>query len=438
MIKKLSLFLVIFCFWLSPVWASAEIVLDSGEHLYPHIQKVDNGLYFAKMKGQHLYLAMERVTKDNIRQWRQYAAVQSNPRVVGWASTLVDSDGSRRQGGSTGDGAAHFGLVLDHSGLTSDEVWVAYVTSDKDPKHIPDRMTVYSAEDVYPKPHGFASHIKMYVTVTSSPQALITSHMGIAASAEGVKGNRPKGISVPLHSFAAQVMKRRNPDRRYMVNAPVPAMTSILLEKMPPHSVFVGTREMRKEMKRNLHISFEEFLQQNPNLRREISEKIQAKAKKELNRENSYLQELLSEEARLTEVKEIAAKSHLLEMNPDGFLIISKKKMQDSIKERVEQEFEELKNPWFLPSKEQTRDSKAFLKIMENHPPLLSVDKISSIENSFIIYDRDNPNNSWLQVEKGNPDYRWIFTDPFHPAGSASFIVIDLTNLADAAPVEKA
>ena len=42
-------------------------------------------------------------------------------------------------------------------------------------------------------------------------------------------------------------MLRRNPSRRYMVNAPIYAMEEILKKSLPAGSVFIGTREFPQE-----------------------------------------------------------------------------------------------------------------------------------------------------------------------------------------------
>jgi hypothetical protein len=79
--------------------------------------------------------------------------------------------------------------------------------------------------------HGidFAKHIKMFVTVTSSLNAIFITYMGVTASIEGVRSGT-RGISFDLHSFAAKIMLMRNPKRLYQINQPVLQMGNILIK----------------------------------------------------------------------------------------------------------------------------------------------------------------------------------------------------------------
>jgi len=98
----------------------------------------------------------------------------------------------------------------------------------------------------------------MYVTVATSPEALLTSHMGISRTWESafLQAQQPPQlqklpyVSLALHSFAAKVMKMRNPKKAYMLNAPAPEMREILIKKMPPHSIFVGDNETLGQLKK--------------------------------------------------------------------------------------------------------------------------------------------------------------------------------------------
>lgn len=442
-IKNILLFIFFLgCFHLYGA-SSSDIQKDPGEDLYPHILKVDNGLYFAKMKSHDLYLAMERVDDDNLPYWKQYATTQSNERVGGWASALVHEDGRRRQKGCIADGACHFDRVLKETNLYRNEVWVAYVTSHKIPSHIPLSMGRYSAASLMQDgSYMFAKHIKMYVSITSSPHALITSHMGVAVSAEGVKSDRPKGISVPLHSFAAQVMKRRNPERRYMLNAPVMAMERILIKGLPKGSVFVGTREMQPELEKGV---WKRFLNDNPGLEESTSDHIRLVARNALAKWTASREKMLDGEEDKDEIKEVHKlikhfvdlDHSFLEMSPDGSSIqISESKIKARIKKRMEEAFDKYQ------ASKASREGEDILmetrKLMKEHPPLLSVDDIYNIEDRFTLYDQRFPDKEWLHVQKENPDYDWCFeSGAFVPAGVTHYVVTDLTALADAAPVNK-
>jgi hypothetical protein len=213
---------------------------------------------------------MERVDRCNVALWQHYIDVQRNPRAVDAAGLMVGQGGKSLQKGYLTDGSYHFSRVLGEVSRTNNEIWVAYITKDMTPQKIPESIRSYGAGDLddYFRMGGldsfkrsFPQNIEMFMTVTSSPSALITSHMGIASSIEGV-GRRTKGTSVNLHSFAAKVMLMRNPQRKYMVNAPVFAMEKIIADALPGF-VFVGTREMKHIMEERQQISFDEFHAQN-------------------------------------------------------------------------------------------------------------------------------------------------------------------------------
>ncbi len=239
-------------------WLENITVIDStvGSELYA--AKIPHR---ADFEDRELYCVMERVNDDNIKSWKQYANVQGHARVVETTLSLVGEDGKKLfPKGNPGDGSQHFNEVLKKTSRQLNEIWVAYVTTNRKIEHISSGFSVYYTpghiDETLHLHHkswtgspdragnSFAKNIQMFVTVTSSPEALITSHMGIATSVEAIITGRMKGISVDLHSFAAKVMLQRNPKRRFMVNAPLPTMEEIMLKALPTGSVFIGTREM--------------------------------------------------------------------------------------------------------------------------------------------------------------------------------------------------
>jgi hypothetical protein len=198
------------------------------------IIEINPNLYTAKIPNENLTLVMERVTSDNYLKWQIYADWQSNPKDTRYLE--------KNYGINIQQGTEWFEKVLKESSYTNNEIWVAYITTSPSPTAIPDSMYIYRG---FGNSTDFAEGIQMFLTVTSSPNAKITSHMGIAASAEAVaSGRRPRGISLDLHSFAAKVMVTRNPELRYMINAPATAMEKIMLKGLPAGAVNVGTKEM--------------------------------------------------------------------------------------------------------------------------------------------------------------------------------------------------
>ncbi len=198
---------------------------------FPHLEKINDDLYVGKA-APHFYLAMERVTPENIDMWLDYADRQASNGGIS-PKYLPDAGGSR-----------YFKKALQHykSGAINkdaNELWVAYASD------IPVTKKAHLGE--------INPHIEMFVTVTTAPESPITFHMGISRTWEAAidleerseRFGRPKRIkhpdqSIHLHSFAAKVMKDINPKRVWMLTTPAPSMGKILLNKMPPHSTFIG------------------------------------------------------------------------------------------------------------------------------------------------------------------------------------------------------
>ncbi|RZI45866.1 hypothetical protein [Candidatus Finniella inopinata] len=119
---------------------------DVGKDWRPLVQKLDDGFYVAQMKDHDLRLVMERVDDNNITFWKNYSSVESygdHPN-----GTNMNKDGSD-----------HFRRVLGEISRLESEIWVAYITRSQNPeKH---------------RGSGGADYdIEMFVTVTSTPEAL--------------------------------------------------------------------------------------------------------------------------------------------------------------------------------------------------------------------------------------------------------------------------
>ena len=196
--------------------------------LFPDVIKISDDLYVGKVR-ENFYLAMERIDASNIDMWKNYAQKQETAVRRGYSNLSLD-------------GIGHFILVLDQfrEGIIkpSNELWVAYASNKPVTK-----KTDLNLDAPLKNPS-----IEMFVTVISSPEALLTSHMGISRTVENfiaLEKEPPTAIkhpyqSVDLHSFAAKVMKIRDPRKKYMLTAPAIAMRNILIKRMPPNSVFVG------------------------------------------------------------------------------------------------------------------------------------------------------------------------------------------------------
>ncbi len=406
----------------------ASVRQDAGKNLYPAIQKVSNTFYTSKIPNKNLTLVMERVDERTQPLWLRYAEVQSHERVLG-----VGWDPKK---GSRADGALHFKGVLNEISYSANEVWVAYITRAETPQPIPDEMKYY----FWQESDSFAKDVEMFVTVTSSPNALITTHMGVTHTAEAAFQGRTKGISVDLHSFAAKVMLMRNPQRKYMVNAPNFAMEKIIADALPS-AVFVGTREMQEKMKEaQKNITFDEFKAQKEavileELRREAAEQSVDEDSHFKRRLASYRKNGESEESSLHDAQECISTYAMVELK-DGNVVVSEKKIAEKLSKKLPDEYKYHKNPYsFSGVKDQTQSTEAFLEFMKKHPPLLSVDDGKSIYKCFTIFNAEDLSKPWLTVDTTNANYQWMFTRICRPGGVTHYIVVDLKALADSRPI---
>jgi len=350
-----------------------------------NVQKVNDGFYVGQFPGQDLRLVMERVDSTNIQSWNRYADIQTDSRVHNYVldnHTTRDTNGHLVRPPSLITGSGHFNEVLKTVDYSVNEVWIAYVTKAGTPEKIPD-MTHYSGDNAVDKDHPFAKNIEMFVTVTSSPDALITTHMGVAGSLESV-GNRSKGISVDLHSFAAKVMLLRNPTRKYMVNTPADSMEMIFAKALPG-SFHAGTIEMQEKMKKRQDISMDEF------------------ANVILPKQSKKIQEI--------------AKT-----NPDDMRVMKAQLLE---KFSLDKKYHFYKNPYPFPSaKDQNMAGKEFLEFMEKHPPILSKQK-----DRMVIFNPQT-SESDITIMNGCKGYEFMNKRVFKPVGSTHYVAVDLLALA--------
>jgi hypothetical protein len=205
--------------------------------VFPGVTKINDGLYVGKVEDE-FYMAMERIYDDNIDGWLEYANAQIEKRMCAKDLKYLP----------TVDGSSHFRMTLDFykRGIITreNELWVAYASRDP----------VRSKANL--KDLKYISSIEMFVTVVTSQDALITSHMGISRTFEAAldlqqappKHRKHPNQSIHLHSFAAKVITIRDPRKVYMLTSPVPIMLEILLKNMPPDSVFVGDNIYQKKL----------------------------------------------------------------------------------------------------------------------------------------------------------------------------------------------
>jgi hypothetical protein len=115
---------------------------------------------------------------------------------------------------------------------------VAYRTSIKyyDNNPLTTVFAVFASEEPYNGDDDFEKmRIKMYVTATTSKNAVFGSHMGIEKVQHRDHEVELKGLSEHLHKFAACVITHWNPDAKYMITTPMPVMLTLFHKFLKNH-----------------------------------------------------------------------------------------------------------------------------------------------------------------------------------------------------------
>lgn len=394
--------------------------------LYPEIQQIDDHLYVGK-SPRGFWLLMEQVTPENVAHWRRYSDLQNDPRVVALASARLKS-------GSLEEGAGHFNAVLRETSYLANEIWIAFASKAAQPTAIPD-LSSYDGSYVQRRDHPWAKDVLMTMTVTSNPQALLTSHLGIAASAEStLSGDRPKGISLDLHAFAARVMLKRNPHRRYMVNAPAFAMERLILNALP-NATFVGTHQMREMLDERHRCTFEYFKAKEG---KEIEDLVRGLAEDELRSVKIMLVNARKQDPDFgPQMQEklhnrFKSKPFVTWPGPAGDPVIDEAVVQSKIDEQLREDFKLYQIPFRCGA--QKEDAGLLSQLMAKHPPMIEVDSKAgvSFDKTIVFFDPKDPEKSWLALDRDQDreTYNWMFTPPFKPAGNTHFIMVDLKAMA--------
>lgn len=151
--------------------------------------------FYSLKQEDGLYLNMVKVTNANKDFWKDFhenGAIGGDRHIDAGTSTFYDSIS-----------------FYDHK---NNEVWVAMVSSEP----------VIDANKID------KSSVEMVVPVITSTNSPFTTHMGISRIPSFPHAPH-KNISSALHSFGAQIMKLRYPEKEFMINTPVPIMTGIIL-----------------------------------------------------------------------------------------------------------------------------------------------------------------------------------------------------------------
>lgn len=218
MFKNLAIFLLTF-FVLKITFLAAKEDTSQQENISfkKSIFAVGENFYIGKIPHKPLWVVMERVTDDNAECWVEFS-IKHGPKGTGRRAEMPNS------------GGRYFQNVLTQVSYIDNEMWVAYVTTD------PCKKSFDQQKD--------DGQIQVYITVTSSPEAKITSHVGISKTVESFTAKQYPGIAMDLHAFAAKVMLMRNPGRRYMVAAPEVFIEMVFSKNVPSDKLFIGTKEL--------------------------------------------------------------------------------------------------------------------------------------------------------------------------------------------------
>lgn len=310
-----------------------------------NIKKMSDDFYIGKMADKGPYFIMERIDEKSanhqrLKFWQKFADDEKKYHDIYkkdyWANERVPNEKGRGflsfsdRSDRLSDALDSFKISMGYS--KDNELWICYAS----------RKLAKSSLEI--------SHddIELAFTLMTTKDAPMTTHMGINRSFNylinaikerelekdtsnylfPVHGN----LSVPLHSFAAKVMKIIYPEKVYMITSPVHKMKKILENALPKKDCFEGDNitmyeeqirafyENKKKSKPDLFPSLkikktmEDLSKEIENLKTYISDKTQSmfdrkKAKDTLNnKKNQFDQEDINlmeiEEAELGQILE--------------------------------------------------------------------------------------------------------------------------------------
>jgi len=447
MIFKIALFLLTFFTFTANAYASLE--QDPGEHLYPNMKKITDTFYKAEeiINGKHYYVCAERLTSANLHLYRNYFAVQGNETLNKMPLPSTMGIHQLQQGSIFAHHALREALSID------EEKWVIYVTDDPHSAGITADMQNYNVDHLMRilekqqigAEFNFANHIKMFVTATTSPDAFAVSPVGIAASIESFfLPDSPKDIAIDyVLANMARVMLKRNPDRLYMINAPMLMLEKKLAHKLPPASVFVGTKEMHARLKKLRDLTLEDFRTQQEKYISSNTYKMEHEIRRAYFYANEalHVQKITSEiEIKIAAIANGADKEAIEVLNFCAENLSKGWLKADSAKQKeytIRKLYEEYRNPYIFGKINKVEE---MLEFMEKYPPILSTDGFDAeygdfyINQHFTIFAAPDSNVPVLDVYISNYMYDWLFRRrPYGPyeGGGTHYVVVDLKALAN-------
>lgn len=402
----------------------------------PEIQKINDQLYAAQWPEKGLYLVMEKVNHNNIDFWREYANTQT--RMAGSFQAMY--------GIKTAEGSDHFKSVLATDAYKNHDLFVAYATTT-DP---------FSEDSENISKKTKFNNIYIFVSIISKPNAILSSHLGIALALFSLDPkHRKQGLSLPLHAFAARVMRMRNPALRFMINAPAPAMEAILYTKLPREKLFIGTREMQKiaEETASNPLTLDEFIEMNQDMLNDkfttYKQRMKDRTIRSFNNEFHYeldnLEDGVTPEKVIEDFRDkVKDRVFPFILNDQNNFVIDEKLLQDHYMTIARREFMHYNNPLaffdnFVPGKgfeniNNEHSTEIYMRLFKENQPILSVDgeKGKYINNEFTVYDPADRDKILLHVnEKNMENYAWLFMRPWKPAGSTHYVMTDIDALVN-------
>ena len=185
-----------------------------------NIRVMENENLYVVQIDQQLYLGMERVYPNTRRllEWSDYA----NRQLAMGKDLKINTDGFD-----------HFVQAVNgyisQSIFPSNELWILFASNQPIVGMI-DLPQIYQS-------------IEMFCSVITSPNARLTSHLGISRSCESLQKapiRRPFPMSIYLHALGAKIMRMRDPKKVALITVPVKLMLGILGKFVPQEGIFVA------------------------------------------------------------------------------------------------------------------------------------------------------------------------------------------------------
>ena len=173
---------------------------------------------------RNIGLVVEKVTDNNIENWRNFCNTQSS-LLDNYRKFVLTKERSQLFFNSYGVMNQSFKEPLGF--YDQCDLRIAYALNKKPTQR-------YSSKDF--------QDVEMAFLILTSPGVPFQIHMGIHRNLGHLATDKPftKNLACFLHSYAAFVGQRIWPENIYMVTTPLPTMRDILMRTLPPNSWWEG------------------------------------------------------------------------------------------------------------------------------------------------------------------------------------------------------